>query len=110
MGRTISSTSKFMMSMLTGPDGESVSPGRIMALILFGIGQWVVVYVVLKVGVKAIVSDWALALQSLALWEGAICGGATGLILGTAPTDAGGKWWGKDASPPPPPVPSVKDA
>ncbi|AKU43453.1 holin/antiholin [Caulobacter phage Sansa] len=105
----MASAAKFMMSMLTGPDGESVAPGRVMACILFIVGQFVTIYVVFKLGPKAIVSDWALALQSLALWEGAICGGATGLILGTAPTDAGGKWWGKDASPPPPPVPPVKE-
>jgi hypothetical protein len=27
------------------------------------------------------------------------------LVLGMAPTDSGGKWWGKEASPPPPPNP-----
>jgi hypothetical protein len=28
----------------------------------------------------------------------------TSLVLGMAPTDPGGKWWGREASPPPPPA------
>lgn len=29
----------------------------------------------------------------------------TSLVLGMAPTDPGGKWWGREASTPPPPKP-----
>jgi hypothetical protein len=97
---------RVLKSYLTAPDGESYAPGRIMGFAVFVIGQIVAIYVVRHIGHdgKTSVADWALGLQSVAIWEGAICTLATGLVLGMAPTDSGGKWWDKTSKGPPPPT------
>ena len=91
-------------SALTGPDGVSWAPGRIMGFALFGVTQCLVVRAAQAVLAKGpSVSDWAVFLPAVATFEGVVCAIAIGLVLGMAPTDSGGKWWGRDASPPPPP-------
>jgi len=49
------------------------------------------------------IAEWTVFFGGVSSFEAAICGVATGLVLGMAPADPGGKWWGKEASPPPPP-------
>ncbi len=95
-----------IQSALTGPDGVSWAPGRIMGFSVFGIGQCLVIKSSQQMlGHQMDPNNWSAFFQGVALFEGAICTIAIGLVLGMAPTDAGGKWWGKDASPPPPPAP-----
>lgn len=91
-------------SFLTGPDGTSYAPGRLMALILFAVIVWLVIFVALRISDHApTVNDWVTYLNALMIFVPAMVVAIIGLILGQAPTDAGGKWWGKDASPPPAP-------
>jgi hypothetical protein len=96
-----------LKSLFTAPDGESYAPGRIMGFIVFFVGQGIVVFVVHQVAAHVppvSVSDWMGLLIGVAGFEAAICTTAIGLVLGMAPTDSGGKWWDKGASPPPPPT------
>jgi hypothetical protein len=91
-------------SALTGPDGSSWAPGRIMGFGLFSVSQCLVIRATQSVLAKGpTVADWAAFLPAVAAFEGVVCAIAIGLVLGMAPTDSGGKWWGRDASPPPPP-------
>lgn len=92
-----------LKSFLTGPDGESYAPGRLMALVLFGVAMWLVIYIATRLSYKEVaVTDWVTYLTALSIFIPAMVASAVGLILGQAPTDSGGKWWGKDNSPPPP--------
>ena len=107
-------TGAVLKSLLTGPDGESYAPGRIMALVLFAVVVWLIVFIAQRLATRNIdVNGWVTYLNALMIFVPAMCVAIIGLILGQAPTDAGGKWWGKDASPPPPvasdpPKPEVK--
>ena len=93
-------------STLTGPDGQSWAPGRILGFALFGITQGIVVRATGTVIARApTAADWAIFLPAVAAFEGVVCTIAIGLVLGMAPSDFGGRWWGKEASPPPPPMP-----
>ena len=92
-------------SVLTGPDGVSWAPGRIMGLGLFLVGQCLVMRAAHDVLTKhPAVADWVMFFGGVSAFEAAICATAIGLVLGMAPTDSGGKWWGREASPPPPPA------
>ncbi len=94
---------RIVKSALTAPDGESWAPGRIMGLAVFVIGQCLVMRASGQMLARPMdPNNWAVFFQGVALFEAAICGTAVGLVLGIAPTDAGGKWWGREASPPPP--------
>jgi hypothetical protein len=91
-------------SALTGPDGASWAPGRIMGFGVFVVGQCLVVratHSVLAKGLSA--ADWTTFFNGVAAFEALDSATAIGLVLGMAPTDPGGKWWGREASPPPPP-------
>jgi hypothetical protein len=91
-------------SMLTGPDGQSWAPGRVMGVVEFGVGQCLVVLAAHDVlSRQPSVSDWCAFFAGVSAFEAAICATAIGLVLGMAPTDSGGRWWGREASPPPPP-------
>lgn len=88
----------------TAPDGESYAPGRLMAAVLFSVAQWIVIFATCRVGEgHATMSDWQGLMIAVAAFEAAISTTCVALILGIAPTDSGGKWWSRDASPPPPP-------
>lgn len=92
-------------SYLTGPDGVSYAPGRLMAMVLFAICQVTVILTVhhaLSHNIRT--SGWPPFLQGIAIFEGMTSSVCVALILGIAPTDPQGKWWGKDASPPGPSV------
>jgi hypothetical protein len=79
------------------------SVGRIMGFGVFLVGQCLVVRAAQAVLAQgASVHDWATFFQGAASFEALDSGTAIGLVLGMAPTDPGGKWWGKEASPPPP--------
>jgi hypothetical protein len=91
-------------SMLTGPDGSSWAPGRVMGLAVFMVGQGLVLRAARAVLVgRPSIADWCAFFSGVSTFEAAISATAIGLVLGMAPTDAGGKWWGREASPPPPP-------
>lgn len=96
-------------SALTGPDGQSWAPGRIMGFATFIVAQCLVVRVshtLLPRLVKP--EDWMtyfIAVGGFQAGTGATC---IALVLGMAPTDSGGKWWGREASPPPAPDPSKR--
>lgn len=88
-------------SALTAPDGTSWAPGRIMGFGVFVIGQCLVIRASQSVLIKGLsVSEWTAFLQGIATFEALDCAVATGLVLGMAPTDPFGKWWGKDAATP----------
>ena len=90
-------------SALTGPDGASWAPGRIMGFVVFGVSQCLVIRASADVlGAHPRVEAWASFFAGVAAFEAAICATATGMVLGMAPTDPGGRWWGREASPPPP--------
>lgn len=89
-------------SLLTSPDGESYSPGRVMALILFGVG--IIGYSAFwhqQLTLNRSVADWALIQQFSIVYLGGLAAICVGLILGQAPTDSGGAWW-KGHGPPSP--------
>jgi hypothetical protein len=91
-------------SALTGADGSSWAPGRIMGFAVFLIGQCLVIRASAQQLDKHLdPNNWAAFFQGVAIFEATICSVAIGLVLGMAPTDSGGRWWGKEASPPPPP-------
>ena len=92
-----------LKSFLTGPDGESFAPGRIMGFAVFFVGQWVAVFSTIKVAPLCHTpGDWQTYFIGFAGLQVATVTAAVGAILGQAPTDAGGKWWSRSASPPPP--------
>ncbi len=92
-------------SYLTAPDGESYAPGRIMAFATFVIMQCLLIRATADLlRHKPSVADWMMFFQATAMLEGAIATICVALVMGIAPSDSGGKWWGKDASPPPPPT------
>jgi hypothetical protein len=91
-------------SVFTGPDGVSWAPGRIMGFGVFMVGQCLIVRAsasVLANGLSP--SEWQTFFAGVAGFEAVDCGTAIGLVLGMAPADPGGKWWGKEASAPQPP-------
>jgi hypothetical protein len=91
-------------STLTGPDGVSWAPGRIMGFGVFAVGQCLVVRAAQSVLAKGLsAAEWTTFFNGVAGFEALDCATAIGLVLGMAPTDPGGKWWGREASPPPPP-------
>lgn len=91
-------------SALTGPDGVSWAPGRIMGFGVFVVGQCLVVRAAQSVLAKGLsAGEWTTFFNGVAAFEALDCATAIGLVLGMAPTDPGGKWWGREASPPPPP-------
>lgn len=91
-------------SVLTGPDGVSWSPGRIMGFGVFIVGQCLVMRAAHAVLARnPDVADWTTFFNGVAAFEALDCGTAIGLVLGMAPADPGGKWWAREASPPPPP-------
>ena len=89
-------------SYLTGPDGTSYAPGRLFAFATFVIAQGLVVRAAAAVlsGPRP-VSDWMAFFVAVAAFQGATGATCIALVLGIAPADSGGKWWSKDASPPP---------
>jgi hypothetical protein len=100
----MSAIGRIAKSYLTGPDGESYAPGRLMAFIMFGVAQVIVatatVYTALN---HPATQDWLNLFNGVQIFEPMVAGACVALILGQAPTDSGGKWWAKEASPPPPP-------
>jgi hypothetical protein len=91
-----------VQSVLTGPDGRSWAPGRIMGFGVFGVGQCLVVRASASVLAHGLDPEaWKTFFDGVAGFEFADCTVAIGLVLGMAPTDPGGRWWSKDASPPP---------
>lgn len=102
MNRFLKGLGAILKSFLTGPDGESFAPGRIMGFAVFAVGQWVAVFATLKVApVCHSPGDWQTYFIGFAGLQVATVTASVGAILGQAPTDAGGKWWSKAASPPP---------
>lgn len=95
-----------LQSSMTGPDGVSWAPGRLMGVAVFVIAQCLVVRASATMFAKAMTpADWGVFFGGVSTFEAAVCATSVGLVLGMAPTDPGGKWWGKDNSPPPPPTP-----
>jgi hypothetical protein len=91
-------------SALTGPDGRSWAPGRIMGFATFVVAQCLVIRVAgAMLPVLRSPSGWTTLFIAVAGFQGATGATCIALVLGMAPTDAGGKWWGREASPPPPP-------
>jgi hypothetical protein len=89
-------------SYLTGPDGTSYAPGRLFAFATFVIAQGLVVRVAAALlPVLKHVSDWMSFFAAVAAFQGATGATCVALVLGIAPADSGGRWWSKEASPPP---------
>lgn len=90
---------------MTGPDNTTWAPGRIMGFGVFLVGQCLVVRAAQAVLAEgASVGEWATFFQGVASFEALDSATAIGLVLGMAPTDPGGRWWAREASPPPPAV------
>ena len=86
---------------MTGPDNVSWAPGRIMGFGVFLVGQCLVMRAAQAVLAKgATVGEWATFFQGVASFEALDSATAIGMVLGMSPTDPGGKWWGREASPP----------
>lgn len=99
VGRTLGGVVK---SAMTGPDGQSWAPGRLMGVAVFCVGQGLVTRAATDVlSRRPSVADWVVFLGGVSAFEAAICGTAVGLVLGMAPSDPGGRWWGAEASAPP---------
>ena len=102
--RALCALGGIVTSVFTGPDGVSWAPGRIMGFGVFVIGQCLVVRSSQSMLAKGLSpSEWQTFFTGVAGFEAVDCGKAIGLVLGMAPADPGGKWWGKEASPPAPP-------
>ncbi len=90
-------------SALTAPDGTSWAPGRILGFATFIIAACA--YVRITQGMLAKLStpmDCSTYFQCSVFYFGGVGTVCIGLVLGMAPVDPGGKWWGREASPPPP--------
>lgn len=86
-------------SALTGPDGVSWSPGRIMGFSTFAVGLCAYIRVTATMLPKLQnVADATNFLQGSAVYFGGLGVACTALVLGMAPTDAGGGFW-KAAAP-----------
>ena len=89
-------------STLTGPDGVSWAPGRIMGFASFIIGQCAFVRITQAMAPKlTTASDCNSYFYGTVGFQIGLGGACIALVLGMAPTDSGGRWWSKDASPPP---------
>jgi hypothetical protein len=100
----VRSVGGIIKSALTGPDGVSWAPGRIMGAGVFLVGQCLVIRAAQSVLLKGLTPvDWKIFFEGVAAFEFTDCGVAIALVLGMAPSDPGGKWWGREAAPPPPP-------
>ncbi len=96
-----SALGRIIKSAMTAPDGESWAPGRMMGFATFAVG--ICAYIRIT---EAILPKLATAADCSTYFFGSV-GYFTGLgaacialVLGMAPADAGGKWWGRDAAPP----------
>lgn len=102
-----------LKSYLTGPDGVSLAPGRLMGFVLFAWLIWSATFMQMNVAKSPhTIGDWISLMGQFIIYIPAIAVACVGLVLGIAPTDSGGKWWSRDASPPPPPTdtPTPPDA
>jgi len=88
-------------SFLTGPDGLSYAPGRLMAFAAFGVSQWLLLSIAqhMHLDPRTTVGDWTSFLHAAAIFDGATAVTCVGLILGQAPTDAGGAFWKSRSTP-----------
>ena len=77
----------------TDNTGDTLSVGKLWGAIVFSIGQFVTLYVVLNQGPKTTAADWQILLVALVAWEAGITGAAIGLVLGTSPADSANRWW-----------------
>jgi hypothetical protein len=108
--RALCGVGGIVKSALTGSDGESWAPGRIMGFGVFIVGQCLVIRAAHSVLLKGLTpADWKTFFEGVSAFEFVDCSVAIGLVLGMAPTDAGGKWWSKDSKGPPPVMPQAAD-
>ncbi len=85
-------------SALTGPDGQSWAPGRIMALVTFLVAQCLVVrasQVFLPLARTA--QDFGYFFAGVGAFQAVTGGTCIALVLGNAPADPGGAFWKADA-------------
>ena len=88
-------------SFLTGPDGQSFAPGRLMAFVAFAVGQWLLLGISWHMhhDVRTLSSDWNSFLIGAGAFDASLAVTCVGLILGQAPTDAGGAFWKSKSTP-----------
>jgi len=93
-------------SVMTGPDGVSWAPGRIMGFATFIVAQCLVIRAsAAMIPVLKTPGDWQVFFVGVGAFQAGTGATCVALVLGMAPSDSGGKWWGRDASPPPAPRP-----
>ncbi len=93
-------------SAMTGPDGVSWAPGRILGFATFAMASCA--YIRITQGMLAkltTAADCSTYFQGSVFYFGGVGAVCIALVLGMAPSDPGGRWWGKEAAPPPPPRP-----
>jgi hypothetical protein len=106
LGARAAALGGIVKSLLTGPDGISWAPGRIMGFATFIVAQCLVIRAsAAMLPVLRRPEDWMTFFIAVGGFQGGAGATCIALVLGMAPSDSGGKWWGKDASPPPPPRP-----
>ncbi len=92
-------------SYLTAPDGQSYAPGRLFAFVTFVVAQGLVIAVARVLLARLTTPEqWMTFFVAVGGYQAGAGATCIALVLGMAPTDSGGKWWGRDASPPPPPT------
>jgi hypothetical protein len=91
-------------SALTGPDNQSWAPGRIMGFGLFAVAVCAYVRITAAMLPRLVTAEQCgVYFQGSVFYFGGVGTVCIALVLGMAPSDRGGRWWGKDASPPPAP-------
>lgn len=84
---------EILWNYATDNTGTTLAVGKLWGAIVFAVGQFVVLYIVLSQGAKTTAGDWQILLVALAAWELAIIGAAISLVLGTSPADSANRWW-----------------
>lgn len=89
-----------LKSYLTAADGQSYAPGRLMAFLTFIVSQVILCMAAWTMFQnKASAADWSTFLTGAGIFDAATAATCVGLILGQAPTDAGGAFWKSKSTP-----------
>jgi hypothetical protein len=95
----VRSVGGIIKSALTGPDGQSWAPGRLMAAGTFVVSQCLVIKATQAfLPLAKAAADWQGFFIGVGGFEAVTAATCVGLVLGQAPADPGGAWW-KGGSP-----------
>lgn len=81
-------------SAMTGPDGQSWAPGRLMAAATFIVAQCLVIRAAQSfLPLARTAADWQGFFIGVAGFQAVTAGTCVALVLGNAPADPGGGFW-----------------